>query len=603
MSEEPIIGIDFGTTNSEVAIWTGGRVEVVEEEGQAILPSFVGFDPAGRFLVGAEARNQYALYPDRTVRSVKRRMGSEEKILLGEGAYAPQEIAAMILRELKARAERRLGHPVQRAVITVPAQASDAQRQATRDAGRIAGLDVVRIVNEPTAACLAYETAKEKGARTVLAFDLGGGTFDVSIVRVEDDVIEVLTSHGDNHLGGDDIDALIVEWIRSRLRGDGLPEGAYEGKLTCEAEYRITELAERAKIHLSDQPYASITAANLLAAGGVELSIETQLGRADLYPLCDPLLRRMRGAVHEALSAARMLPGAIEEIILVGGATRMPAVQELLEDVFGRRPRRDVHPELAVAYGAGVMAARLMGEDQRKVLIDITPYTFGTSALGEVAGEFSEHRFVPVITAGTPLPVSTAESFATVSDQQEAVDVQIFQGEHPDARENLLIGRFLIEGLAPVPAGNEVLIHMALDLDGILRVTATEKSTGLSKDVKIENALAKLSSEEIERARTTVSALFEEGTCVSGAAEASGAGDVTSPGDGDDDSGLARRQAARHLIKRLADLRAQMDEVDRGDADQLIAQMKTAVESGDQEAIAKLTTEIEDLLFYLEVEA
>ncbi len=645
MSETPIIGIDFGTTNSEVAIWTGGRVEVVEEDGQPILPSYVGFDPGGQLLVGAQARNQYALYPDRTVRSVKRRLGSEEKITLGEKAFAPQEIAAIILRELKARAERRLGEPVERAVITVPAQASDAQRQATRDAGRIAGLDVVRIVNEPTAACLAYESGANQDARTVLAFDLGGGTFDVSIVRVEDDVIEVLTSHGDNHLGGDDIDALIAGWVRDRLRGQDLPEAAYAGELTREAEYRIHELAERAKIHLTDQPYAGIAATNLRSADGAELHLDAQLSRMDLDRLIEPLLRRMRTAVHQALAGAEMLPGAIEEIILVGGATRMPAVQDVLEDIFGRRPRRDVHPELAVAYGAGVMAARLMGEDQRKVLIDITPYTFGTSALGEVDGELSEHRFVPVITAGTPLPVSKAELFATVVDEQQGVDVQIFQGEHPDARENLLIGRFFIRGLAPVPAGNEVLIHMALDLDGILRVTATEKSTGLSKDVRIENALAKLSPEEIEQARAAVSALFDEeadlldttepgpasaappagasaGASAWPPAEASAEASAWPPAEASaeasawppagasaqasaqpDGGGLAERQAARHLIKRLADLRPEMDEVDRADADQLMTNMKRAIEAGDGERIEKLTTEIEDLLFYLEVDA
>lgn len=623
MSEKPIIGIDFGTTNSEVAIWTGGRVEVVEEDGEAILPSYVGFDPAGGLLVGAQARNQYALYPDRTVRSVKRLLGSEEQVTLGEKTYAPQEVAAIIMRELKARAERRLGEPVERAVITIPAQASDAQRQATRDAGRIAGLEVVRIVNEPTAACLAYESAEEKGARTVLAFDLGGGTFDVSIVRTEDDVTEVLTSHGDNHLGGDDIDALVADWIRSRLRGPELPEVAYAGELTRETEYRIREIAERAKIHLTDQPYARITAANLHSADGTDLHLEAQLSRMDLDQRMEPLSRRMRAAVHQALSGAQMLPGAIEEIILVGGATRMPVIQELLEEIFGRRPRRGVHPELAVAYGAGVMAARLMGEDQRKVLIDITPYTFGTSALGEVDGQLSEHRFVPVITAGTPLPVSKAELFATVVDEQNGVDVQIFQGEHPDARENLLIGRFLIEGLAPVPAGNEVLIHMALDLDGILRVTATEKSTGLSKDVKIENALAKLSPEELERARAAVAELFGEqgaqgmeGDQTSaldppgglGEVDAFGAGAASPPRPAEsprqaDGGGLAQRQAARHLVKRLADLRSEMDEVDRADADQLTAQMKTAIEGGDSERIAKLTTEIEDLLFYLEVDA
>jgi len=592
---DQIVGIDLGTTNSEVAVFADGRIETVEENGTAILPSCVGLDPSGALLVGVEARNQYVLRPESTIRSIKRRMGSDERVPLGGQTYLPQEISAMILRELKQRAERRLGCPVQRAVITVPAQFSDAQRQATRDAGAIAGLEVVRILNEPTAACLAYETAHRHGGKNVLAFDLGGGTFDVSIVRMEGDVVEVIASHGDNHLGGDDFDdalaALLADRIYARQDNPAL--------LSPLSLHRLNRAAELAKIHLSDQPNAKIIEDNLATVKNTIEKIDLELSRADFERLLAPFIDRTMSAAHRALADAGLKPRDIDDIVLVGGSTRIPAVQDVLEREFGKVPRRDVHPELAVAYGAGVMASRLMGAAEQRILVDITPYTFGTSCIGELDGQFSTHFFAPVIKAGTPLPVSRAEIFYTAYDNQEEADCRIFQGDNADARKNILIGRFMVEGLSQVPAGNAIILNMGLDLDGILRVTATEKTTGLRKDVKIENALAKLDDAQIAAARAKVTELFGEDEVE----EAEIIGDDKASGPEHQDgqtAGASGDGKIKLLLERVARARPTMDEVDRRDTERLAAELEKIGSGGDREAAGRIIAELEDILFYLE---
>ncbi len=589
---DPVIGIDLGTTNSEVAVFVDGRVETVEENGTAILPSCVGLDPSGALLVGVEARNQLVLYPDRTVRSVKRKMGTDALLTLGDRTFRPQEISAMILRRLKERAEKRLGRPVAKAVITVPAQFNDAQRQATRDAGAIAGLEVLRIINEPTAACLAYEAAHKHGARTVLAFDLGGGTFDVSIVRMEGDVVEVIASHGDNQLGGDDFDAALAASIADRLYS----RQEKPALLTPTAILRLNRAAETAKMHLSDQTFARLIEDQLPTERGGMECIDEEINRLAFEDLLEPFLARMLAAVHRALADAGLKPREIDEIVLVGGSTRIPAVQNLLEREFGKRPRTDVHPDLAVAYGAGVMASRLMGATEQRILVDITPYTFGTSCLGEVRGQFCEYHFAAVIRSGAPLPVRRAESFYTCYDNQEAVEVNIFQGESEDARENTLIGRFRIKGLSRVPQNNEIVLHMALDLDGILRVTATEKATGLSKEVAIENALAKLDAAQLEKSRKEVAALFASAPLDDGDAHASE----------DDDAGLATEEPSpddcADLLARVTQARAKMDAADQSDTDRILAQLEAARDARDDAAVVKAIEELKDILFYLESE-
>jgi len=581
-SAPPVIAIDLGTTYSEVAILRDGLVEIVRDEGDAMLPSCVGLTPEGQLLVGQTARNQYLVYPQRTIRSIKRRMGSTDRVPLGDKTYLPQEISAMILRELKGRAERALGQGVSQAVVTVPAYFSDAQRQATREAGQLAGLDILRILNEPTAACLAYENAQPDQAKTILAYDLGGGTFDVSIVKLEGDLVEVIASHGDNHLGGDDFDELLYQDILARLATKEGREIVFDEVSHC----RLRRAAELAKIRLSDDPYAHVIEDHLHGEGGDISHLDEEISRQEFSDLVAPLLAKTLEAIHKALRDAKLTPRHLDEVILVGGSTRIPAVIELIERELGLTPRRDVHPDLAVALGAGVMAARLAGSPDQRVLIEITPYTFGTGALGWIGEEYGPYEFVPIVKSGSPLPVSRSEAFSTVIDGQERVEITVFQGENPDARRNILIGRFKVGKLAPdAPAGNVILIHMLLDLDGILRITATEKETGLQQNVTIENSLNKLTHEQIETSRQEIAALFGDG-----------ADDPAAPPD----APLDAPPLGDPLVERTRNALDRMDPVDREDAERLLEKLAVAVEADNDKVIEKTRLDLEDLLFYIE---
>ena len=501
-----IVGIDLGTTNSEVATLVDGNVQVLAADGEQIMPSFVGLSPEGTPLVGTPARNQYVVYPERTVKSIKRLMGTGESVSMGELTYSPPEISAMILRELKARAEASLGAPVRRAVITVPAYFSDAQRQATRDAGEIAGLEVVRILNEPTAAALAYGSDRE-GDRTVLVYDLGGGTFDVSLVQVSGEVTEVLASHGNNRLGGDDFDQLFLDLILARFVAAGGPDVRADRR----AMSRLLRAAEEAKKRLSFEPYTRVREEHLAVRDGVPVHLDLEVSREEYERLIRHLVESTLDSVHRALADAGKQPDQVDEILLVGGATRTPLVSELLRDKTGLAPRQEVHPDLCVALGAGVLAARLAGHDVDRVLVDISPYSFGPSYYGFLDGRPSEHCYHPVIARNTPLPASRTDSYVTMVDNQEAWQVSVYQGDDPNALNNVLVGRFLIEGLSAVPAGNEVLCRMDLDLDGILRVTATEKRSGLAKHITIEGATTAMTEGQVAEARRRMQELFGDG--------------------------------------------------------------------------------------------
>ena len=491
-----IVGIDLGTTNSEVAGLVDGQVQVLAAEGEQIMPSYVALSPEGTLLVGTPARNQYVLYPERTVKSIKRLMGTDQRVALGEQTYAPAEISAMILRTLKARAEAALGEPVRRAVITVPAYFSDAQRQATRHAGEIAGLEVVRILNEPTAAALAYG-ADRQGDRTVLIYDLGGGTFDVSLVQVHAEVTEVLASHGNNHLGGDDFDQLLVEFILGQFQAAGNPDIRGDRR----AMSRLLHAAEEAKKRLSFEPYARIREEHFAERDGVPVHLDIEVSRDQYEQVIRHLVEGTLDSVHQVLADAGQRPDQVDEILLVGGATRTPLVAQLLEEKTGLTPRQELHPDLCVALGAGVLAARSAGHAIDRVLVDISPYSFGPSYFGLLDGLPSEHCYRPIIARNTPLPVSRTEIYCTMMDSQDAWQVSVYQGDDPNALHNLLVGRFLVEGLSPVPAGNEILCRMDLDLDGLLKVTAIEKQTGLAKQITIEGATKPLSAAELARAR------------------------------------------------------------------------------------------------------
>jgi molecular chaperone DnaK (HSP70) len=577
---EDIVGIDLGTTNSEIALYVNGRPEVLaDEQGRKILPSVVGVTEAGEVLVGEEARNQLLLYPERTIRSIKRRMGQPGTVQMAGQEYMPLEISAIILKRLKAIAEARLGRDVRKAVITVPAYFSDTQRQATREAGEIAGLEVVRIINEPTAAALVYEAGQHEGKR-ILVYDLGGGTFDVSVVRIEQGVVEVISSHGNNHLGGDDFDQKIVAHVLEHLKIKAGVEVADDPR----AMARILRAAEAAKRYLSDHPYARIEEEYLTERDGQPVHLSLELARDEYERMIAPYVEETLQAIHIALKGADLTASQVEEILLVGGATRTPMIARRLHEVFGLTPRGEVDADLCVAMGAAIEGASVAGAEVSAVLVDVTPYTFGTSALGELDGEPYPYLYVPIIPRNTPIPVRKSEVFYTIKDNQSGVNVRIFQGEDPDALSNIQIGEFLVEGLSRAPSGNPVVIDLALDQDGILHVAAREKNTGLERRISIEQAVPRLGAAELEEARDRIDALFGDGAEEEEAAGVSGAGDA----------------AVAALLDRA---RARLDtagEEDRNEIVDLMETIRDAQAADDDPGIERARAQLEDLLFYLE---
>lgn len=578
MTDE-ILGIDLGTTNSEIAIYRDGRPEVLrDDQGRIILPSVVGLTETGELLVGEEARNQFLLYPERTVRSIKRRMGSDAKVRLGEREYTPQEISAIILSRLKEIAQARLGRPIRKAVITVPAYFSDTQRQATREAGEIAGLEVARIINEPTAAALVYEAAQHQGKR-ILVYDLGGGTFDVSVVRIEQGVVEVISSHGNNHLGGDDFDHKIVEHVLEHLK---LKHGVDVADRP-QAMARILRSAEDAKKQLSDHPYARIAEEYLAEHSGQPINLDLELSREEYEDMIAPFIEETLGAIHIALESAGLTSSQVDEILLVGGATWTPLIRRRLVEAFGTQPRGEVDPDLCVAMGAAIQGAAMTGTEVSAVLVDVTPYTFGTSALGELNGELYPYHYVPIIPKNTPIPARLSEVFFTVLDEQTDVDVRIYQGENNDALENIKIGEFRVSGLSREPAGNPVILDLALDRNGILQVSAREKKTGLERRITIDNATSRYDREQLEEARQRIGALFGDQE------QAASVG-----------SGAATDSAVDALLARASAKLDETGEEDRTEIIDLIEAIRDARSSGDSAALEDVRSQLQDLLFYLE---
>ncbi|MDP2832121.1 MAG: Hsp70 family protein [Pseudomonadota bacterium] len=593
---EIIVGIDLGTTNSEVAVVRDGRVEVIAiSEGVRILPSMVGLADDGALLVGEAARNQYVLRPERTVRSIKRRMGEATRVSLGDKDYSPQEISALILRRLKQIAENHLGQAVNKAVITVPAYFSDAQRQATREAGEIAGLEVVRIINEPTAAALAYETGHQ-GARRALVYDLGGGTFDVSVVNLEGDVVEVLASHGNNHLGGDDFDQRIVDFALDHLQARHGADVADAARQSGIALARLQRAAEAAKITLSDRPYALLAEEYLLQHQGEPVHLAVELSRSDYEAMIEPYIAETLDATHIALAGARLTVSDIDEILLVGGATRTPLVARRLEEALGLAPRGELNPDLCVAMGAAIQAGVINGDQTSRVLVDVTPYTFGTSAIGLLDGEEYFFCFVPLIRKNTPIPVSKSEVFYTAYEGQERIDVGVYQGEDRDALNNVEIGQFTIDGLrADAPAGSRIVTTFSLDLDGILHVTTREKETGMERSITIANALARQETDQLDAARERVRVLFGEAPAAQG---------------GEDDNSAEhrrRRVEAQALVEKAERLLGTAGAEDGEDLVNGIEVVKDALEQGDEVddvandvALKTAMDSLADLLYYLE---
>ena len=606
---ETIVGIDLGTTNSEVAIISAGRPQIVLERDEAILPSCVGLDEAGKVIVGDQARNQAVVAPERTVLSVKRLMGSETRVRMGAEEYTPQEISAFILRALRERAARALGNAVHRAVITVPAYFTDAQRQATREAGRIAGLDVVRIVNEPTAAALAYESLGEEG-RKILVYDLGGGTFDVSVVGVEDGVVEVLASTGDNRLGGDDFDALITERLNAHLETELGIEGAREDRLL---QARLRRAAEQAKIELSDAPFVRVEEDHVATVDGEAKHLSCELSRTDFESDAEVLLARTMKAVTTALNDADMRPSQLDRILLVGGSTRIPRIARLLAERLGQEPHGEVDPDLCVALGAAVQAGIEMGQDMQAVLVDITPYTFGTSTVGELYGRPYAHQFVPLIRRNAKLPATRTEVFYTLHEDQDTVEIKVYQGEDPDALKNVEIGTFRIGGLNRQSGAHEqgLLFTYSLDLDGLLEVHAVERATGREIRGVVENALGRSSEAALEAARERVEALWseddpwgegeEEGDWDEADAPA-GSTDAEAPAEGAEGS-AAGPSAPQDILDTLKRAEAVLDSAPAEDQEEMIDLMedlRNALKDQRMHDAAALHRNLDGILFYLE---
>lgn len=493
-----VLGIDLGTTNSCMAAMEGGEAVVIPNaEGGRTTPSVVGFSKTGERMVGQVAKRQAVANTDRTVVSIKRRMGTDYKVKIDDKQYTPQEISAMVLQKLKADAEAYFGEKIDKAVITVPAYFSDAQRQATKDAGKIAGLEVLRIVNEPTAAALAYGLDKGED-HTILVYDLGGGTFDVSILELGDGVFEVKATSGNNRLGGDDFDERIVNWMADEFKRDN----GIDLRNDRMALQRLKEAAEKAKIELSGLTTTAINLPFITAVNGEPKHLDMTLTRAKFDELTRDLVEATVGPTQRALADAGLEAKDIDKVILVGGSTRIPAVQEAVKRITGKEPYKGVNPDEVVAIGAAIQAGVLVGDVKDIVLLDVTPLSLGLETLNGV--------FTKMIERNTTIPTSKTQIFSTAADNQTAVDIHVLQGERPMAADNITLGRFRLDGIPPAPRGiPQIEVTFDIDANGIVHVSAKDKGTGKEQKVTITSSSG-LKEDEIERMMREAEAHAEE---------------------------------------------------------------------------------------------
>ena len=559
-----IIGIDLGTTNSCVAVMEGGEAQVIANaEGNRTTPSVVAFAKTGERMVGQVAKRQAVTNPDRTISSIKREMGSNYKVTIDNKAYTPQEISAMILQKMKADAEAFLGQTVTEAVITVPAYFTDAQRQATKDAGRIAGLDVKRIINEPTAAALAYGLDKEQDQK-IMVYDLGGGTFDVSVLEIGDGVIEVLATAGNNRLGGDDFDACITKYLVDEFRKtDGVDLSGDKV-----AMQRLKEAAEKAKIELSSVTTSNINLPYITADATGPKHMDITLSRAKFNELTHHLVEKTAGPVKQALADSGLAPSDISKVLLVGGSTRIPAVQDMVKSILGKEGFKGINPDECVAIGAAIQGGVLGGDVEGILLLDVTPLSLGIETLGGVCTK--------LIDRNTTIPTKKSQIFSTAADNQTSVEVNVLQGEREMAQYNKSLGRFHIDGIAPARRGvPQIEVTFDIDANGIVNVSAKDLGTGKEQHITITSS-SNMSKEDIDKAVREAEQYAAED------AKRKEEVDVRNQGD----------QMAYQTEKTLSEMGDKLDPADKSEVEGKLAALKTALQGTDTQAIKSATEEL-----------
>ena len=567
-----IIGIDLGTTNSCVAVYEGGEpIVITNPEGARTTPSVVAFSKTGERMVGQAAKRQAITNPDRTVMSIKREMGTAHKVTIDGKSYTPQEISAMILQKLKADAEAFLGTPVTQAVITVPAYFSDAQRQATKDAGKIAGLEVLRIINEPTAAALAYGLDKEVNQK-IMVYDLGGGTFDVSLLEIGDSVFEVLATAGNNRLGGDDFDKRIIDWIAEEFMKENSGIDLRKDKMALQ---RLKDAAEKAKIELSGMTTANINLPFITADATGPKHFEATLTRAKFDDLTKDLVEATMGPTKRVLSDAGLTPAQVDKVLLVGGSTRIPAVQAAVKNFTGKEPFKGINPDECVAIGAAVQGGVLGGDVKDMILLDVTPLSLGIETLGGV--------FNKIVERNTTIPVSKSQVYSTAADGQTQVEIHVLQGEREMAAGNTTLGRFVLDGIAPAPRGiPQIEVTFDIDANGIVNVSAKDKGKGKEQHITITSS-TNMSKEDIDKAVKEAEKYAEE--------------------DKKQKEAVEVKNKAETIIlqseKTLSDIGDKLPESDKTEVKAAVEKLKETCKNGSTEQIKEDTDALEKAFYAL----